>query len=354
MHLRTLGWNDTWKATSQPFFQQDFIIGRIAAGFGQLWTVLCEQGSIRALWRGGKAETALQPAVGDWVIARPLLDEAFSLDILQVLPRQSAMVRKKPGKATQDQVLAANMDAVFIVSSLNREFNAARLERYLVMAWQSGAQPVLVLTKADLCEDPTPFLDVLEEVAIGVPYHLTSANTGLGLEALHTYLQPNRSVILVGSSGVGKSTLVNALYGHQHQETGAIRDDDEKGRHTTTHRQLLCLPRGGVIVDSPGLRELQVWDDGEGLAQTYADIESFAQACYFRDCGHDSEPGCAVLEAVGRGELANRRLENYRKLQREMAHLASQISTSAAQKRKRHDKLLAKAIRDVHQKKYGK
>jgi ribosome biogenesis GTPase len=255
------------------------------------------------------------PAVGDWVALR---DET----IHALLPRRSAFQRKVAFHATEAQVLAANIDTVFVVTGLDDDFSARRLERYLTLAWESGASPAVVMTKADLCDDPLVMLLEAEQIAVGVPVHVVSNVTGEGLDELSTYLAPARTVALLGSSGVGKSSLVNRLFDDEVQATKELAEDGT-GRHTTTARQLFRLPGGAMLVDTPGLREVQLWDADEGIHEAFSDVDELAADCRFNDCAHMREPGCAVQAAIDEGRLPRERLQSYRALQRELKRLAA-------------------------------
>ena len=256
------------------------------------------------------------PTTGDFV----LLDWNDDGDsrILRTLPRRTFFSRLDPSSAgRREQLVAANFDYVFILQSLNGDFNLNRLERYLTLAWQSGAAPVVVLTKTDLAEEYPRMLADAARTAAGAEVYAVSAKTKEGLERLNRYLTPGKTLVFLGSSGVGKSSLVNALAQKEVMQTGEIREDDSKGRHTTTHRQLIMLPCGAMIIDTPGMRELGMWDVTDGLDRTFADVESFLGQCRFSDCSHTKEPGCAVLSAIGRGELSQERWDNYQRLKRE-------------------------------------
>ena len=237
--------------------------------------------------------------------------------IIATLPRRTFFSRRDPGPIPRDQAVAANFDYVFIMQSLNMDFNPKRLERYLTLGWQSGATPVILLTKADLVEDYWEYLTQVERVASGVNTHVVSAHTGYGLERLNAYLQPGKTVVFLGSSGVGKSSLVNALAEEEIMTVNGIREDDSKGRHTTTHRQLIRLKSGVMIIDTPGMRELGMWDVSEGLGDTFSDVEAFLGKCRFSDCQHQKEPGCAIKAAIASGELDTSRWESYRTLKEE-------------------------------------
>jgi ribosome biogenesis GTPase len=271
--------------------------------------------------RHGAASPLDLPTVGDWVGVR-LRDDTHRPLVQAVLPRRTAFVRRAPGDRTVAQVLAANVDTVFLVAGLDNDYNLRRIERALVLAWESGAAPVVVLNKADLA---TFDLDArraeVERVAAGVPVLTLAAKHGEGLEALRPWLLPGRTVALLGSSGVGKSTIVNRLLGREKQRTQEVREADQRGRHTTTHRELVLLPGGAILLDTPGLREIQLWSEGSGLEAAFEDLLSHAGGCRFRDCGHAGEPGCAVRAAVDAGRLDGRRLESYLKLQAELRSL---------------------------------
>ncbi len=284
------------------------------------------------------------PVVGDWVAvaARP---EEGSATIHHVLPRSTKFSRKMAGDQTEEQVLAANIDSIFIVSSLNSELNLRRIERYLTLAWESGAVPVVVLTKKDLAPDDVE--DALEQVggsAVGVAVHAVSGVTGEGVEELRPYFSGGATVALLGSSGVGKSTLTNALIGAEVQRVDDIRRDD-KGRHTTTHRELIELPDGGALIDTPGMRELQLWDAAEGIGASFEDIEALATGCRFRDCAHDGEPGCAVAAALADGRLEQARFDSYGKLQRELRFLELKKDARARSEEQRKWKVVTKDMR---------
>ena len=263
------------------------------------------------------------PTAGDYVMIDYI--ENGDSRIIATLPRRTFFSRREPGPVPRDQAVAANFDYVFIMQSLNQNFNPKRLERYLTLAWQSGATPVILLTKADLVEDYWDYLTQVERVALGVNTHVVSAHTGFGLNRLNAYLQPGKTVVFLGSSGVGKSSLVNALAGEDIMAVSAIREDDSKGRHTTTHRQLIRLKGGAMIIDTPGMRELGMWDAAEGLADAFADVEQFLGRCRFSDCRHAGEPGCAIREALASGELDRDRWESYRKLKEEAPDKAEML-----------------------------
>ena len=245
--------------------------------------------------------------------------------ILATLPRKTFFSRREPGPVPRDQAVAANFDYVFIMQSLNLDFNPKRLERYLTLAWQSGATPVILLTKADLVEDYWDYLTQVDRVAAGVNIHVVSAHTGYGLPRLNAYLQPGKTVVFLGSSGVGKSSLVNALAGEQIMSVSQIREDDSKGRHTTTHRQLIRLKSGVMIIDTPGMRELGMWDVSEGLQDAFSDVEKYIGRCRFSDCKHEREPGCAIKAAIASGELDIGRWESYQKLSEEAVDKAEML-----------------------------
>jgi ribosome biogenesis GTPase / thiamine phosphate phosphatase len=279
------------------------------------------------------------PAVGDWVAVAARPTEGTGT-IQGVLPRRTKFSRKVAWAASEEQVLAANVDSVFLLTSLNEDLNLRRLERYLTLAWESGARPVIVLTKTDLAADVELRLLEVGAIAFGVPVHAISSLTGDGLDVIQSYLEPGKTIALLGSSGVGKSTLVNTLAGHELLAVQEIRQSDGEGRHTTSHRQLVLLPGGGLVLDTPGMRELQLWESADGLGETFADVEELAANCRFNDCAHRSEPGCAVQAALESGTLELGRWTSYKKLQRELAHLERRLDKRLqAEERKRWAKV---------------
>lgn len=302
------------------------IPGRVTAVHKERYEVVCEYGETGARLKAGTyyGGSADFPTVGDFVMLRYVPD-GDSL-ILSTLPRRTFFSRRDPDRGRGEQAVAANFDDVFLLQSLNEDFNLRRLERYLTLAWQSGATPVIVLTKADLAEDYSRYLAAVGQVAPGVAVHLVSTKTGFGLEALQSCFRPGRTAVFLGSSGVGKSSLVNALAGEEIMSVGLIRADDGKGRHTTTHRQLLRLPGGAIIIDTPGMRELGMWAVSEGLEEAFPDVERFLGRCRFRDCTHTAEPGCAIRAALEEGELSQVRWDSYRSLQEEAKYAEDRAS----------------------------
>jgi ribosome biogenesis GTPase / thiamine phosphate phosphatase len=345
--IEDFGWSETLQHGFAPHAARGLAPGRIVVQQRGLYTTLTDDGELAAQLSGrlaNDAGEASHPAVGDWVALAARPDEGTAT-IHAVLPRRTAFVRKAANTVQTAQVVAANVDVAFLVASMNADFNARRLERYLATAWQSGARPVVVLTKADLCADPDAILDAGEAVAIGAPVLAVSALTGEGIEALAAHLAPRETGVLVGSSGVGKSTLVNALAGAELMATAAIREDDARGRHTTSHRELIRLPSGALILDTPGMRELGLLDADAGLDATFADIEALAQQCRFSDCGHASEPGCAVRAALEGGELDPGRWKSFHKLGRELAVLERREDPLAREAHRRHWAAVNKANR---------
>jgi ribosome biogenesis GTPase / thiamine phosphate phosphatase len=341
--LSDLGWAEEYRIDFEPHAAAGLLPARVAAQHRGAYVLLSELGELRAEPAGRLAHLAAGaadlPAVGDWVAVAPRPAEGAAT-IHHVLPRRTSFSRKTAWQATEEQVLAANVDTVFLVMSLNEDFNLRRLERYLTTAWESGAQPVVLLTKIDLCPEWELRALEVEAIALGVPVHAVSALTGDGIEAVRSYLSPGHTVALLGSSGVGKSTLVNTLAGEELLATAPVREDDGEGRHTTRHRQLVPLPDGGLVLDTPGLRELQLWEASGGLSESFADVEELAARCRFSDCAHGTEPGCAVQAALEDGSLPHDRWASYRKLERELAHLERRLDKRLqAEERKRWAKV---------------
>jgi ribosome biogenesis GTPase len=330
MSLHSIGWTERLETAFAPYRAQALEPARVAREERGRYQLLFDEresaGELAGRLRHEARSRADLPAVGDWVAVRP---HATGAVIVAVLPRASAFMRKVAGETTEEQVVAANVDTVFLVSGLDLDFNPRRIERYLAAAWESGAEPVVVLNKADLAGDPEARTAEVEAIAPGTPVVTVSARERRGLDALAPWLGAGRTVALLGSSGVGKSTLINALLGEERQATGPVREDDSRGRHTTTHRELVALPAGALLLDTPGMRELQLWGDEAGLAEAFSDIAALAAECRFRDCGHAEEPGCAVRAAVERGALDAGRLASWHKLQRELRWLATRQDARA-------------------------
>ncbi len=309
--LGELGWSSELADNLDP----GLVPARVSAAHRAAFDVHTAEGVVRTRLPGRLVHENADVAVGDWVGLGDGL-------IRTVLPRRSAIVRNTAGKTTSSQTLAANVDLAFVVSSLGPDLEPRRIERYLVTIWESGATPEIVLTKADRLEDPWPLVAEVESVALGVSVHVVSALTGQGCDALRARLQPGTTAVLLGSSGVGKSTLVNRFAGRELMAVNETRIDDDEGRHTTSHRELILLPGGGLVIDTPGLRELQLWDGSGGLDETFADVEELAGDCRFGDCSHTREPGCAVIAAVESGALPHERFHSWRKLQKELRAIA--------------------------------
>lgn len=330
MNLTSLGWDASFEALFQPHSAAGLIPARIAVEHRSSYQVLGEDGSYAARCSGRflhhLSERASMPTVGDWVALenRPGAEQA---DIQAVLPRRSAFSRAAAGRPTSQQIIAANIDTIFLVTGLDHNFNLRRIERYLTVASDSGADPVIVLNKTDLCPEIEARLGEVEAVARGVPVSAVSAISGHDMHEIELFIRPGRTVALLGSSGVGKSTLVNRLLGQPVQDTGPARIDDDRGRHTTTTRNLFVMPTGGILIDTPGLREIGLWETD--VDQTFADLGELALRCRFTDCGHETEPGCAVQEAIESGVLDPGRLANWRKLQREQAFAIRQQDEAA-------------------------
>ena len=339
MHdLTALGWDESFAEEFEQHASAGLIPGRVAVQHRGAYDVLTAEGELRCDVAGRLYDEALSPAelpaVGDWVAVAARPDEQAGT-VQAVVPRRTKFSRKTAWQASEEQVLAANVDVVLLVSSLNEDLSLRRLERYLTLAWESGARPVLVLTKADLADDVPAAVAAVESVAFGAPVHAISSVTGEGLDELRAHLRPGVTAALLGSSGVGKSTLVNTLAGEELLETREIREDG-KGRHTTTRRELIQLPGGALVIDTPGMREVQLWIADEGLEEAFSDVTELFEHCRFSDCAHESEPGCAVKEALENGTLAPERWDSYLKLQRELAHLDRRLDKRAqAEERKR-------------------
>lgn len=324
MNLKQLGWNETLQESFKSYELEGFSIGRVALEHKHLYRVITTNGEVLAEVSGKFRFEAINresyPAVGDWVVMS-IRENEGKATIHAILPRYSKFSRKVAGSVTEEQIVASNVNTVFIVNALNNDFNVRRIERYLLMAWESGANPVIVLTKADLCNNVEENIAEVESVALGVPIHACSVKDNIGIEQLKVYFDEDKTVALLGSSGAGKSTLTNRLLGEEKQLVQDIREGDDRGRHTTTHRELLLFQSGGIIIDTPGMRELQLWESNNSLSQSFQDIEEIAEDCHFRDCTHGSEPGCAIQSAIASEILDKNRYQSYVKLQKELAYL---------------------------------
>ena len=319
MNLQDLGWDAFFADAFEPYEGDNLIPARVSARHHGPCELLTEQGPMGGIPAGKLSEEEL-PAVGDWVAVRPLDGERKAV-IEAVLPRRTSFTRKEALQRTVAQVVAANIDTVFVVTAFGFDLNPRRLERYLTSAWDSGSAPVIVVNKSDTADDPAFELLEIEPVTMGVPVHAVSAASGEGLDELDAYLQHGQTVVLLGSSGVGKSTLVNRFAGREVLAT-AHTSDGGRGRHTTSHRELVPLPSGAVLLDTPGMRELQLWADEEVLDTTFSEISALAAECKFSDCAHATEPGCAIRAALNDGRLSKERWTSYCKLQRELRALA--------------------------------
>ncbi|HOG30194.1 MAG TPA: ribosome small subunit-dependent GTPase A [Vicinamibacterales bacterium] len=351
MTLEALGWDGFFAGHFAEIGGKGLVPARVTLEHQHIYSVRTASAELLASVAGGMRHRASGPrdfpAVGDWVALRPG-GHGHRAVIRAVLPRRSRFSRKVAGETTVEQVVAANVDTVFIVMGLDGDFSVRRVERYLVTAWDGGVAPVVVLNKADVCEDVEGAVREVEAVAPGVPVHAMSTKFDRDLAPIAPYLRSASTIALLGSSGVGKSTIVNRLAGADVQRTADVRASDQKGRHTTSRRQLIELPGGALLIDTPGMRELQLWEGASGITAAFEDIEALAAGCRFGDCRHDTEPGCAVKAAAGEGRLAAGRLASYRVLQREREALAARQDERGLIEKKRQDKILGRAIKAYH------
>ena len=348
-----LGWSPFFENQITSGDRSRYSVGRILEERKNCFVLLTEDGRELLASVAGKLQYDASgrgelPTVGDWVCASVRSEEARAT-IHRVLERRTKISRKGAGSVTDEQVLAANIDTVFLVNSLNQELNPRRIERYLALALESGARPVLLLTKADLCKAPAEAAAEIERMAPSVCTHVISALEGRGLDALAAYLGPGQTCVLLGPSGVGKSTLVNRILGEERQQVREVRSRDNRGRHTTTSRQLIFLPAGGMLIDTPGMRELQLWNADEALGQTFGDVEEAAKHCRFTECGHHAgTPGCSVQAAIESGALSLERVANWSKLKRELTFLDRRQN----KKKQSEEQKRWKATEEVDRKRY--
>lgn len=350
MNLNELGWNHFFQQQLKPE-ESGFQPARVFRQDTNQYHLLSEQGKLIGVLRGKFRQEALSkadlPTVGDWVVVSPIEgDEPDRMQIERLLERKSKFSRKEAGEVHDEQVVASNIDTVFIVSALDKDFNLHRIERYLLLSWTSGALPVLILNKSDVCKNVDKKVEDLQVIAMGSPIHVMSAKDNSGLDSLRQYVTPGSTCAFLGSSGVGKSTIINQLLGYEKFDTGEVRSDDSKGRHTTTFREMVQASSGGMIIDTPGMREIQLWADGVSLSHSFQDIESLAASCKFSDCKHDTEPGCSITMAIEAGDLEPERLERYFKLAKELEHFESQQNAASRAVKKQEFKRFSKLLKN--------
>ena len=345
MNLERLGWREPFLSAFNSLDLPGCLPGRIVWQGAFNYRVLGEFGEVDAEL-SGKVKSDQLPAVGDWVALHPYPDGKNGL-IVALLPRESSFSRNTSGKAVKEQVAAANIDQVFVISGLDQDYNLRRIERYITLIYGSGASPVVVMTKVDLIPNPEEFILKVESVAPGVPVHAVSGVTGQGVGGLEPYISPGQTVAFLGSSGAGKSTLINRLLGQERMRVARVREGSGKGRHTTTYRELFLLPGGGAVIDTPGMREIQVWGDGEGLTGAFPEIEKLSVSCRFRDCRHESEIDCAVRGAVESESLDPKRFESFRKLRAEFESQELRQSRHARAEERKEGKRFARMVREV-------
>jgi ribosome biogenesis GTPase len=350
LDLTTLGATDEVRQNFQTYQTRGLSLGRVSVVHGDSYRLYTEQGEMQAEAIGAllyRTERSAWPAVGDWVaVQRVGPGEGM---VHAVLPRRTLFSRRAAGDREQEQVIAANVDLALIVCGLDHDFNLRRIERYLALVHASGAAAAIVLNKSDLCPDLRVRIADVDRIAAGAPVVAITARSGPGIEPVLVLLRPGLTIALVGSSGVGKSTLVNQLLGEERQPVREVRASDSRGRHTTTHRELLPLPQGGALIDTPGMREIQLWADADSLDSAFSEIAALAAQCRFRDCSHGVEGGCAVQAAIQAGELDVARWQSYEKLRAEVAWHQRQTDVQAAQAQKKKWKAIHKAMR-VHYK----
>lgn len=348
MSIYDYGWNEYFEQQWKQKNEEGVLAGRIVADYGQLLRVVTDNGEFCVNRPIKKLNNNMQVAVGDWVELGCISENELAVN--GVLDRKTKFSRAAAGNEVKEQIVAANVDTVFIIQSLNKDFNMKRLERYLIAAWESGAIPVVVLTKSDCCEDTADKMTIVYSTAPGAEVYAISSVTGEGIDKIRKYFAKGKTVALLGSSGVGKSTLVNTLAGEELLKTQSIREDDSRGRHTTTHRELVLLPGGGLILDTPGMRMLSLWESDAGMEIMFGDVEALTSHCRFYDCTHQNEPGCAVREALNSGKLEMKRWESWLKLQKELEHLEAKKEGTLRLEEKKWGRELAKYKKQLRKK----
>ncbi len=346
--LSRLGWDNFFENDFTKFSSIGFVPGRISRVNKNAYLVQCQKGEFNAEVSGkfhfnADAQSDF-PAIGDWVAMREIPDENKAI-IEHVLLRKNYFSRKVAGVKTDEQIIASNIDYLFIITSLNLDLNIRRIERYITLAIERDVKPVIILSKSDQCENVDAKISEVRSALSGVHVHAVSALFNTGIEEISEYFEVGKTVAVVGSSGVGKSTLINKLLGEDSLVVKEIGAHKDKGKHTTTHRELLSLPGGGMIIDTPGMREIQLWEGSEGINETFSDVEQYLGKCKFGDCRHESEPGCAIRKAIDEGELDNNRFRSYMKLQRELTWMENRKDKKAAHEQKKKWKKISAQVR---------
>ncbi len=335
--LEAIGWDLFFKESFNPYQIQEFVQGRIIQVQRKNCIALTVMGEIKVRVSGKFRFDALEkgayPVVGDWVVIKKGFKDDMGI-IQAVLPRKNRLSRKVAGRITEEQIIAANVDTVWIVSGLDNDFNIQRIERYLTLVSESGSKPVVILNKSDICNDIDKRIEEVRRISPSVPIHSLSAELNQGLDILNQYLGKGKTIALLGSSGVGKSTIINKLLGIDRQKVGPVRESDSHGRHITTYREMIIFPNGGMIIDNPGMEKIQLWSKDDGLNDVFEDIKEIAHHCKFTDCNHKSEPGCAVKDALDKGDLDLRRYTHYLKLRKEVEFLSIKQNQMARRTKK--------------------